>query len=319
MADYSSFIYNAISGAGDPIMENRQRAFEKKKYSDALLADQAATAYAHQRDAVKDSQWQQSYGLDQQRLGLEQRRLAQGEIPADARDYLFARKNGFQGSYQDWKTQTGTGNYLGTPLPVVNPDGSFGGYALPSKTGDTKMLDPGNGRTFMGPGQKAYETKRGSTEGGATGDAVASYNAITSKLPGLTKVVGELGKLANSATYTSTGQAVDWFNKEAGLAPRQGAIDRTRYQAMVSNQILPMLRDTFGAQFTAREGDTLAATLGDPNKTPQEKQAVLESFIEQKYRDAESYARQAGMGGQQPPGGAPQAPAGGGWSVQQVP
>jgi hypothetical protein len=37
------------------------------------------------------------------------------------------------------------------------------------------------------------------------------------------------------------------------------------------------------------------ATLGDPDKSPQEKQAVLKAFIEQKRRDIEALARQSGV------------------------
>jgi hypothetical protein len=65
--------------------------------------------------------------------------------------------------------------------------------------------------------------------------------------------------------------------------------------AMVDNQVLPMLRDTFGAQFTVKEGETLRATLGDPDKTPAEKKAVLEAFIEQKIRNIEATAKQGGI------------------------
>ena len=65
--------------------------------------------------------------------------------------------------------------------------------------------------------------------------------------------------------------------------------------AMVDNQVLPMLRDTFGAQFTVKEGETLRATLGDPDKTPAEKKAVLEAFIEQKIRNIEATAKQGGV------------------------
>jgi hypothetical protein len=109
--------------------------------------------------------------------------------------------------------------------------------------------------------------------------------------------VSDLDKLADEATYTTAGQLLDAGRKELGMAPRDAAVARTKYIATVSNQILPLLRDTFGAQFTAREGDTLVATLGDPDKTPAEKQAVLKAFIEQKRRDIEALARQTGQDG----------------------
>lgn len=228
---------------------------------------------------------------------------------AEIKNWKFAQE------HPDFAKMIGNqgGSMFGTPVPFAKPDGSIG-YALTSRNGDVvDMQAPGGGK-FLGPFDKANMSAEGKSRGDATGDAVAAFNSMTSKMPSLENVVGQLGDLAKTATYTSTGQAVDWFNKEAGLNPRQSAVDRSKYTSLVSNQILPLLRETFGAQFTVREGDTLAATLGDPNKTPAEKQAVLESFIQQKRRDVEALANQVqiGHGGQSPPppGGANPDPLG---------
>jgi hypothetical protein len=130
--------------------------------------------------------------------------------------------------------------------------------------------------------------------GKGEGEAAIDYKSISSKMPGLEHVVRELNELAKTATYTSSGQLVDFVIRETGQEPRESAIARARYIAIVDNQILPMLRDTFGAQFTQKEGESLKVTLGDPNKSPAEKQAVLEAFIEQKRRNIEDMARMAG-------------------------
>lgn len=135
--------------------------------------------------------------------------------------------------------------------------------------------------------------------GKARGEDVATFESMQSKMPGLETVVSDLDKLAEKATYTTGGRVYDTVRKEMGAEPRAAAVARTQYISTVSNQILPLLRDTFGAQFTAREGDTLMATLGDPNVTPAEKQAVLKTFIEQKRRDVEALANRTG---QQPQG-----------------
>ncbi len=128
--------------------------------------------------------------------------------------------------------------------------------------------------------------------GKAQGEAVASYRSMATKLPGLQGVVNELDKIAEEATYTLAGQGRDAVARQFGITTG-GALARTKYIAMVDNQILPLLRDTFGAQFTAAEGEKLRATLGDADKSPQEKQAVLKAFIEQKKRDVEALALQS--------------------------
>jgi hypothetical protein len=130
--------------------------------------------------------------------------------------------------------------------------------------------------------------------GTAKGEAQASLASMQSKLPGLQAVVNKLDDLSNKATYTLAGQAYDYGRRELGLSVRDSAVARQSYIATVRNQILPLLRDTFGAQFTAREGDSLLATLGDPNLAPKEKQAVLKSFIAQKVRDVQAMQTQAG-------------------------
>jgi len=130
--------------------------------------------------------------------------------------------------------------------------------------------------------------------GKAKGEAQAALDSLTAKMPGLETVVAELNDLADKATYTLGGQAWDATVKQLGGAPSASAIARAEYIAKVDNQVLPLLRDTFGAAFTAKEGDALRATLGDPDKSPQEKKAVLNAFIEQKKRDLEALAKQTG-------------------------
>ena len=58
---------------------------------------------------------------------------------------------------------------------------------------------------------------------------------------------------------------------------------------------MPLLRQTFGAAFTEKEGQSLRNTLGDPNKSPEEKNAVLRSFIAAKLGTIESLKRRTGQ------------------------
>ena len=134
-----------------------------------------------------------------------------------------------------------------------------------------------------------YEGERGKD----IANAEEAYTSLKTKLPGLQAVVTQLNGLADKATYTQAGQVYDAARRQLNLTPRDAAVARKQYTSMVDNQILPLLRDTFGAQFTEREGNTLRATLGDPDTSPQEKKAVLNSFIEQKVRDVEALRQQS--------------------------
>lgn len=187
-----------------------------------------------------------------------------------------------------------TGNF--TPTPVIqNIDTGTAIIGRNSRTGAEVTNTP---KDVAGAAAAAKV-------GAAQGDAKAQYQSLSSKMPGLTQVVGELNDLGQKATYTATGQGVDFVRKQIGMDPRPEAVARAEYIAKVDNQVLPLLRDTFGAAFTQKEGETLRNTLGDPDKSPQEKQATLTAFIEQKQRDLAALAAQSG--GQVPAA----APAGG--------
>lgn len=120
----------------------------------------------------------------------------------------------------------------------------------------------------------------------------SELNERIASMPQLEQTVRQLSDLGKVATYTKAGQLVDVVRRETGQEPRESAIARKEYISLVDNQILPLLRQTFGAQFTQKEGESLKVTLGDPNATPEEKDAVLRSFIEQKKATIETMQRQ---------------------------
>lgn len=170
--------------------------------------------------------------------------------------------------------------------------------------------DPANPGQLAGPAipinneQAAFDTSTGTGLGSANAENIAAFGSMASKLPGLQQVVAELGELADKATYTLSGKLWDDVMRETGQMPSEGALARAQYIAMVDNQVLPLLRDTFGAAFTVKEGETLRATLGDPNKHPEEKKAILEAFIAQKVRDVQAMqSRIPAAGNQLPPTG----------------
>lgn len=120
------------------------------------------------------------------------------------------------------------------------------------------------------------------------GDVLTDLNRMTAALPGLTKAVNQLRDLSTIATSTFGGKLFDTAVKETGFGSTKGATARAKFIAIVNNQVLPLLKPTFGAAFTVPEGDALRATMGDPDATPEQKMAQLDAFIAQKKRDVET-------------------------------
>jgi hypothetical protein len=201
------------------------------------------------------------------------------------------------------------GQFLDTGTSFVHanprlPGGGVGGPALGSsapmqpRSVSTESIRPPTG----GVVQKDVAGKaRLQKEGSELGEATANLADIDSKMPGLERVVKQLNVLSEKATFTMAGNAVDSARRQLNINPRESAVAKAQYNAIVDNQILPLLRFTFGAQFTQKEGETLKATLGDTSKSPQEKQAILNAFIEQKRRDVDALKTRV-QGGAQPAG-----------------
>lgn len=198
------------------------------------------------------------------------------DMPANVREWEYF--NSLDDAQKaEYLTMKRASQWLNTQTEHVRPD------PLTGSTAGAPAIPINNA-------QAASDTAVGQDRGEAT----ALAESWKSKLPGLRQVVDELGTLADTATYTIAGQAWDEVMKQLGQEPSDAAVARAKYIAMVDNQVLPLLRDTFGAQFTVEEGKSLRATLGDPNKSPAEKKAVLEAFIDQKYRDLEALQSRAG-------------------------
>jgi len=126
------------------------------------------------------------------------------------------------------------------------------------------------------------------------GIAITELDAQIASFPNLQRVAAELSELGKTATFTKAGQAADIARRELGLDVGQGAVARSEYIAKIDNEILPLLRQTFGAQFTENEGKSLKATLGDVNKSPEEKDAILKAFIAAKAANIKTKQRQVG-------------------------
>lgn len=156
---------------------------------------------------------------------------------------------------------------------VVPRADAFGGGNVPSATMNLK------------PGEQP-ETREAqafaSAVGAEAGASQAKREGSVAALPRLEDAVETLKNLGKTATYTLTGQAKDVIRRQAGMPASEGAKNRAAYIAHVKNNVLPLLRLTFGAAFTVAEGDSLLATFGDPDMSPGEKDAVLDALISDK-------------------------------------
>ncbi len=149
----------------------------------------------------------------------------------------------------------------------------------------------------------AKAVKLAEEEAAAKGETLTDLNRMNAALPGLKDAISQLKELAPIATSTVLGNVWDSAVHQTGFGSTKGANARIKFIALVNNQVLPLLKPTFGAAFTVPEGESLRATMGDPDATPDQKVAQLEVFIDQKVRNIETKQRELGMPEDQPKSG----------------
>ena len=223
---------------------------------------------------AKEMEWQRNADLQRELIGM---RSKSGGDPGGATGYLISQY--MQATGADFPTAlyaVQTGLRQGTNF-------------------NNGVITPIQG-SIEAKGQMKQGEAIGSEIGKRVGEAAGTLNFLEANLPKLEQVTSDLSELGKTATYTKAGQLSNVMQKELGMDTPQGAVDRTAYIAKVDNEILPpLLRDTFGAAFTVKEGETLRATLGDPNYSPAEKDAVLSAFIDQKKQQVMALKRQIGQ------------------------
>lgn len=181
---------------------------------------------------------------------------------------------------------------LGGEQVVLDPEGNIDkSYTVTPKESETPQ--------FKASVAEAVEQAKAQAK--SRGEAFSDYNRAQASLPGLKEVVNKLKTLSDVATYTTTGKVFDTVVKELGFGATEGATARAKMQSLVDNQILPLLRDTFGAQFTEAEGERLRQTMLDIDAAPEQKKAILDSFLEQKMRDLQTKENELGVGGDADP------------------
>lgn len=117
--------------------------------------------------------------------------------------------------------------------------------------------------------------------GTRAGEEAALLADREAALPQLKQTLAKISKLGKKATYTVAGKGINSLVRQSGLGATEGATALADYTTRVNLQIFPMLRQTFGAQFTKDEGDSLLKTLGAPDLSPPERDAILNAFIDQ--------------------------------------
>lgn len=125
-------------------------------------------------------------------------------------------------------------------------------------------------------------------------DDLNAVRTAKANFPQLEANVNRLRELAPKATFTEAGKARDYIAKQVGVTT-DGAKARAELESIVNNAVLPLLKQTFGAAFTAEEGIRLQKTLANPDATDEEKIAELDTFIKQKMADIETKERKLGM------------------------
>jgi len=138
---------------------------------------------------------------------------------------------------------------------------------------------------------------RAEAAGKEQGAADNSLSVAEASLPQIENTVRGLKEIGKDATFTMAGKGRDIVARQFGIATK-GAVAREQYIQTVRDVLFPQLRATFGAQFTVKEGEALVATLGDPDKTPQERNAALDAFIDQKKQHLQTLRRQTGKADQ---------------------
>jgi len=209
----------------------------------------------------------------------------------------------------------------GTVVPKYDPTLTNRFPAQTAQNGDTTLLPPPAGTQSGGSGAQTPPTAAQSVYGTApskqrtpTVDAMSPkaklaydegvakdqadktvlYKSIQSKMPQVAATIDQLRTLAKTAAYSPIENKVNDVRRAMGQPVSQGAVDRAKYMATVRDVLLPQLRETFGAQFTQIEGEKLEASLGDPNLSPEEKDAALTSYLEQKMATLQSLGREIG-------------------------
>ena len=251
---------------------------EERIMREAQLARQA------RQDELAREQAELQNAMSKRKLDIEERRMISGvDLPSSVRETQWLLNQPSDVRAMHFKAKRA--------LPRLDLGGSVG-FADPISGTPAQMYE----RTLR-PGEQPETMARQESAkvlGKAAGEAESKVIELESLLPNTKTVVQELDELAGKAEYTIP-QRVGTFvgTQILGDEPSEGAVARTEYETKVLNNVLPQLKPLLGAAFTAAEFVKVEQTMGDPNVSPQQKQAALKAFIAQAERNLEAAKRDA--------------------------
>ena len=257
---------------------------------EAQLADILA------RKTPKTSKYQSMYNMLQQGANVPQQNPL--SVLANALSG-YAMGKQIKGQRQTGEMQTEllnaiTGNKDPALSRLVEVNPQLGGQLL--MQGLKNRADLSLEREKKGIELSPYEKSKQQKLGTLTGETEDLYMNMEANLPQLKETVRELKELGKKSTFTLAGRGWNFGVRQLAGSATKGGIAREKFISTINNQMLPLLKQTFGAAFTAQEGESLKATMGDPNIAPKEKEAVLDSFIEQKVENLKAKGRRLGIG-----------------------
>ena len=140
-------------------------------------------------------------------------------------------------------------------------------------------------RLKLGPRVEAAiaDAKRSAT---VKGEALTELDRMNAALPELRASVEQLKNLAPLATHTLVGKGFNALVQELGFGATTGKTARDRFISIMRNQILPMLKPTFGGIVSDSERKALMETMADPDSPPETKIATLNDFLNRKEQQA---------------------------------
>jgi hypothetical protein len=212
----------------------------------------------------------------------------------------------------------------GTPIWFINPTTNEMTIGALGKNGE--LLIEGNP---LPPGWRPatqYEQAMGKAAGGGIGTdyakVVAEYRSAKTDIPRVRQDMQKLAGYAKGASFTLFDNGWDNTLRQFKQTT-EGAEAKAKFESLLKLTILPQLRILLGSQFTENDRLAMEATLGDVSKSPIEKLAAIdvymdnaEAILESKARLISEYGTGAGMptidttGGGGGGGGNPNDPAG---------